>query len=285
MVEVKKILKEIYRKRENDVHKYDFGSVLVIGGSEIYSGSPAFNAIAALRGGADLAEVAAPERPANIIAGFSPDLITHQLKGKFLKREHLKQIHEISKNKTVVVIGGGLGREKDTLKAVRQFLSETKLPCVIDADAIHAVAGMEELLKEKKFIITPHAQEFFILTGEEVSGMLKEREKQVKKFAEKLGTTILLKGYVDIISDGTQVYLNKTGSSYMTKGGTGDVLAGVAGALLARGVGCFEAACCAAHLNGRAGEFAGRNFGDSMLASDLLDELSNEVSKKRLLGD
>ncbi|MCK4730401.1 MAG: NAD(P)H-hydrate dehydratase [Candidatus Aenigmarchaeota archaeon] len=285
MVEIKKILKEIYRKRENDVHKYDFGSVLVIGGSEIYSGSPAFNALAAIRSGTDLAEIAAPERSANIVAGFSPDLITHQLKGKFLKKEHLKQIHEISKNKTAVVIGGGLGREKDTLKAIRQFLSETKLPCVIDADAIHAITEGENLLREKKFIITPHAYEFFILTGEEVSGMLKEREKQVKKFAENLGTTILLKGYVDIISDGTQVYLNKTGSPYMTKGGTGDVLAGVTGALLAKGVGCFEAACCAAHLNGKAGELAGRNFGDSMLASDLLDELSREVSKKRLLGD
>jgi len=285
MVEVKKILKGIYRKRDNEVHKYDFGSVLVVGGSEVYSGSPAFNAIAALRSGADLVEIAAPERAANIVAGFLPDLITHQLKGKFLKKKHLKQIHEISENKTTVIIGGGLGREKDTLKAVRQFLAETKLPCVIDADAIHAIAGKEELLKKKKFIITPHTHEFFILTGEKVSGMLKEREKQVKKFAEKLGTIILLKGYVDIISDGTQVYLNKTGSPYMTKGGTGDVLAGVIGALLARGVGCFEAACCAAYLNGKAGEMAGRNFGDSMFASDLLDELSSEVSKKRLLGD
>ncbi len=285
MVEVKKILKEVYRNRIKDARKYDFGSVLVIGGSEVYSGSPAFNAIAALRSGADLVEIAAPERVANIVAGFSPDLITHQLKGKFLKREHLKQIREISKNKTAVVIGGGLGREKNTLKAVRNFLSETKLPCVIDADAIYAVARREDLLGGKKFIITPHAHEFFILTGEEVSGMLKEREKQVKKFAEKLGTTILLKGYVDIISDGNQVYLNKTGSPYMTKGGTGDILAGVAGALLARGVGCFESACCAAYLNGKAGELAGRNFGDSMLASDLLDELSREISKKRLLGD
>jgi len=285
MVEIKKILKELYRKRESNSHKYDFGSVLIIGGSEVYSGSPAFNAIAALRSGIDLAEIAAPERAANIIAGFSPELITYSLKGNFLKREHLKQIHEISKNKTAVDIGGGLGREKDTLKAVRQFLSETKLPCVIDADAIYAIANKAELLEGKKFIITPHAKEFFILTGEKVSGMLDEREKQVKKFAEKLGTTILLKGYIDIISDGTQIYLNKTGSPYMTKGGTGDVLAGIAGALLARGVSCFKSACCAAYLNGKAGEIAGRKFGDSMLASDLLDELSREIAKKRLLGD
>lgn len=278
MVEVIKELRKIYKKREKEVHKYNFGSLLVIGGSKIYSGSPTFNALAALRSGVDLVEIAAPERAANIIASFSPDLITHPLKGDFLKREHLKQIYKILENKTGFVIGGGLGREKETFKAVQKFLSEAKLPGVIDADAIYAVAEKPEIVREKNFVLTPHAYEFFILSGERVLDDLERRKNKVIKVARELKTTILLKGNIDIISDGNKIYLNKTGTPYMTKGGTGDTLAGICGALLARKVNCFESACCAAYINGRAGELASKKFRESFLASDLLNEIPRVIN-------
>ena len=278
MVEVIKELRKIYKKREKEVHKYNFGSLLVIGGSKIYSGSPTFNALAALRSGVDLVEIAAPERAANIIASFSPDLITHSLKGDFLKREHLKQIYKILENKTGFVIGGGLGREKETFKAVQKFLSEAKLPGVIDADAIYAVAEKPEIVREKNFVLTPHAYEFFILSGERVLDDLERRKNKVIKVARELKTTILLKGNIDIISDGNKIYLNKTGTPYMTKGGTGDTLAGICGALLARKVNCFESACCAAYINGRAGELASKKFRESFLASDLLNEIPRVIN-------
>jgi len=278
MVEVIKELRKIYKKREKEVHKYNFGSLLVIGGSKIYSGSPTFNALAALRSGVDLVEIAAPERAANIIASFSPDLITHPLKGDFLKREHLKKIYKILENKTGFVIGGGLGREKETFKAVQKFLSEAKLPGVIDADAIYAVAEKPEIVREKNFVLTPHAYEFFILSGERVLDDLERRKNQVIKVARELKTTILLKGNIDIISDGKHTYLNKTGTPYMTKGGTGDTLAGICGALLARKVNCFESACCAAYINGRAGELASKKFRESFLASDLLNEIPRVIN-------
>ena len=278
MVEVIKELRKIYKKREKEVHKYNFGSLLVIGGSKIYSGSPTFNALAALRSGVDLVEIAAPERAANIIASFSPDLITHPLKGDFLKREHLKQIYKILENKTGFVIGGGLGREKETFKAVQKFLSEAKLPGVIDADAIYAVAEKPEIVREKNFVLTPHAYEFFILGGERVLDDLERRKNKVIKVARELKTTILLKGNIDIISDGNKIYLNKTGTPYMTKGGTGDTLAGICGALLARKVNCFESACCAAYINGRAGELASKKFKESFLASDLLNEIPRVIN-------
>jgi len=278
MVEVIRELRKIYKKREKEVHKYNFGSLLIIGGSKIYSGSPTFNALAALRSGVDLVEIAAPERAANIIASFSPDLITHSLKGDFLKREHLKQIYKILENKTGFVIGGGLGREKETFKAVQKFLSEAKLPGVIDADAIYAVAEKPEIIREKNFVLTPHAYEFFILSGERVLDDLERRKNQVIKVARELKTTILLKGNIDIISDGKHTYLNKTGTPYMTKGGTGDTLAGICGALLARKVNCFESSCCAAYINGRAGELASKKFGESFIASDLLNEIPRVIN-------
>lgn len=279
MDKIKRKLREIYKKRDKKVHKYNFGSLLVIGGSKIYSGSPAFNALSALRSGVDLVEITAPERAANIIGGFSPDLITHLLKGDFLKTKHLKQIYKISKNKTGVIIGGGLGREKETFKAVQKFLSETKLPCVIDADAIHAIAGKKNIMSGKNFVITPHAHEFFVFSGEKILKDLEERKKQVKKLAKELKTTILLKGNTDIISDGNKIYLNKTGTPYMTKGGTGDTLAGIVGALLARKVKPFESAWCGAYINGKAGELASKKFGEGLLASDLLNEIPNVIKE------
>ncbi|MCK4428760.1 MAG: hydroxyethylthiazole kinase, partial [Candidatus Aenigmarchaeota archaeon] len=131
----------------------------------------------------------------------------------------------------------------------------------------------------KNFILTPHENEFFVLTGEKVLSDLKKRQEQVKRIAGELNTTILLKGNVDMISDGNKIHLNKTGSPFMTKGGTGDILAGICGALLTRGVDCFEAACCAAYINGKAGEIAGRKFGEGLLASDLLKEIPKVIKR------
>ena len=106
---------------------------------------------------------------------------------------------------------------------------------------------------------------------------LKERIKAVKKVAGDLKTTIILKGHVDIISDGKKTALNRTGSPYLTKGGCGDTLAGICGALPARGVDVFTAACAAAYVNGKAGEIAGKKFGEGLLATDLINSIPEAI--------
>ncbi|OYT43029.1 MAG: NAD(P)H-hydrate dehydratase [Candidatus Aenigmarchaeota archaeon ex4484_56] len=271
-------IKQIYRKRDRDVHKYDFGSLLIIGGSKIYHGAPLFNALGALRSGVDLVTVVSPERAANIIASYSPDLITYPLKGDYLNIAHIKEIKKLLKDKTGVVIGGGcIGRNKSTHEAIITILKDLKLPCVVDADAIHAVANNIHIIKNKNFVLTPHAYEFFILSGEKTSENMNERIKQVRKFAYEFKTTILLKGNTDIISNGEDICLNKTGTPYMTKGGTGDILAGICGSLLARGIDCFTSACYSAYINGKAGEKASRKYGEGMLASDILKEIPDVI--------
>ncbi|MBL7160273.1 MAG: hydroxyethylthiazole kinase, partial [Candidatus Aenigmarchaeota archaeon] len=102
---------------------------------------------------------------------------------------------------------------------------------------------------------------------------LKERQGMVQRFAKKLGCTFLLKGNVDIISDGKTTAVNKTGNPQMTAGGTGDVLAGIAGALLARGTTPFEAACAAAWINGSAGDLAAKEYGESLMAENVLEKI------------
>jgi NAD(P)H-hydrate epimerase len=275
----KNLLKTIYKKRDDWARKYNFGSLLVIGGSRVYSGSPAFNALAAYRAGVDLVTVAAPERAANIIASFSPDLITYPLRGDFLTRKHVPELLKLSHKKTACVIGGGLGREKETMLAVLEFIEKSGLPCVIDADAIHALQLKPEIAKNH--LITPHSREFFVLTGLQPTNHLNERIRYAEEAARKLQATILLKGHVDVIASDAYTAINKTGSVYMTKGGCGDVLAGVCGALLARGIDAFTAACAAAYINGLAGERAGKKYGEGLMASDLLKEITEAINRAR----
>jgi len=282
MIEVKKeILKEIFKEKPRDSIKYDWGLLLIIGGSDFYSGSPALAAMAAFKTGVDMVRIVAPKRAADIIASFSPNLAAYPLEGRWLNKNHLATLlamtetAKISARKNVtVVIGGGVGRTDETQEMILEYLKQISVPAVIDADAIYAISKNPKAISGKKFLITPHLYEFFILTGIDVkSKNEKERAEAVKEAAQKLKTTILLKGAVDIISDGTEVALNRTGSGYMTKGGCGDTLAGICGALMARGVSPFSAAQVGAYINGKAGELVSEKEKEGLLATDLIEAI------------
>jgi len=273
--EVKKsILKEIYKKRDPWSRKYNFGHLLVIGGSRNYSGSPAFNALAALRAGVDLVTIVAPERAANIIVSFKPDLIAYPLKCDYFSPKNLKEVLKFIEKKDAVVIGGGMTRSEKVVKFILEFLKQVEIPCVIDADAIHALAKDRSVIRGKKVIVTPHSYEFFILSGKKVGSDIEER---VRNLASEMNCVILLKGHVDVISDGENIAVNTTGSPYMTKGGMGDTLAGICGAYLARGINPFKAACAAAWVNGKAGELAAKKYKESLIASDIINEIPNVI--------
>ena len=282
MIEVtKNILKNIYKERPADVRKYDFGLLLVIGGSEFYSGSPALSALAAFKSGVDMVRIIAPKRAADIIASFKPDLAAYPLEGKWLERKHLATLigmtesaKTVARGNTAVVIGGGMGRSEEVQETILEYLSQVSVPAVIDADAIHALGKKPEIISGKNFLVTPHTYEFFVLTGKEIYQLPEqEKIKMVKAEAARLGTTILLKGKVDIISDGKEVALNKTGSPYLTKGGTGDTLAGICGALMARGIDPFTAAQAAAYINGKAGEIVAQRVKEGLLATELVEAI------------
>lgn len=271
------IVKKIYKKREAWSHKGEFGKLLVVGGSKLYSGSPAFNAMAAYRAGCDLVTIVAPERAANIAASFEPDIIAYPLKGNYIEKKHVKEIRSLMQTSSAMVIGGGITKEKKVLAAISMILKESEIPTVVDADGLYAV-------KKKlgqKFLLTPHSHEFFVLSGEKPSRFVNERLNKTKKLAEKIGCTVLLKGHIDTISDGKQTATSATGNPYMTKGGMGDTLAGICGALLARGASTFDAACCAAYINGLAGDIASKNFHEGLTASDLLWNIPKAIEQAR----
>ncbi len=277
MIKIKKgILKKVYKKRKPWSHKYDFGHLLIIGGSKLYSGSPVLAGLAALRTGVDLVTIIAPERAANIAASFSPDLVTYPLRGAYLNARHLRDLLKFTKGKTAVVIGSGLWRIKPVLDTVVEYMKNINLPCVVDADAIHAIATNKKI-NLKNCVITPHGNEFFTLSGIEPTTELDKRIEAVKKVAIEMRTIILLKGHVDIISDGAKVAINKTGSPYMTVGGTGDTLAGICGSLLAQGIDCFTAVCAAAYINGKAGDIAAKQLKQALTATDLIKALPKVI--------
>lgn len=286
MKEVKKeVLKNIFKERPKDSRKYDFGLLLVIGGSDFYSGSPALSALSAFRAGVDMVRVIAPKRAADIVASFTPDLASYPLPGSYLSQDDLPTLLSMteaarvsSKGGEAVVIGGGMGRTETTQKVILDYLSRIEIPAVIDADGIHAVSLKPEIISGKPFLLTPHSHEFFVLTGKNIDkASLEEKITAVRDEAAKLKTVILLKGEVDIISDGKEVSLNRTGSPLMTKGGMGDTLAGISGAMLARGIGVYQSAEASAYINGIAGEIAIKKYGESVMTTDLINAISEAL--------
>lgn len=274
----KSLIKKIYKKRPVDSHKGNFGNLLVIGGSRIYSGSPALVAMAAINSGSDLTMIMAPERAANIAATFGPDIITYPLKGNYFSERHVNDVKRVIEKYDAVTIGNGMCRESKILSAINstiKFLKSKDIPCVVDADAIHAVSKNKIL--NDNFVLTPHAIEFKALTGKKPPQEIEERIKAVEKAAKKYNCIILLKGHIDIISDGERTMLNKTGSPYLTKGGTGDVLTGICGALLARGVKHFYAACAAAYINGKAGQMAAKKYKESLMAINVIENIRKVI--------
>jgi len=282
----KKILTDIYKPRPKNAHKNDYGHLLVIGGNLQYTGAPALVSLAALRSGVDLITLAAPKRSANISAFFSPSIISYPLVGDFLSKRHLKILLGLSQKASAVTIGPGLGKEPETLETVLEFVLKINLPTVLDADGIYAFGNLKSKIlnlkfksKTLNFVFTPHQREFKALTGKVVVGKtLEQKAEIVKKQAKRLGAVILLKGSKDIITDGTKIYVNKTGSPYMTSGGTGDILCGVIGSLLAQGTASLKAALAGAYISGKAGKQAAKRYGPSLIAPDVVHAIPKAIS-------
>lgn len=272
-------LSNIYGTRPEWAHKGNFGNVLVVAGSKLYSGSATLAGVSALRAGADMVTVAAPTRAADVAAHTLPDLITYPLKGDYLSSRHLADIMDLVHVRSVnsMVIGCGMGRHNSTISVIKKLITKLTIPMVLDADGLYAISLNPEIVYGKHVILTPHAGELAILLGgKKVSVNFDERLVGAKEAAQKYRAVVLLKGHVDIITDGVNTITNNTGTPFMTKGGFGDTLCGIVAALLARGVGLFEAAHIGAYINGRAGEELG-SFGDSAVASDIFGTIGKVI--------
>jgi len=260
-------------RRDKDAHKGDHGRVLVVGGGP-YTGAPALSALAALRAGADLVDVAAPEEAAETVASYSPDLITHSLEGRRLKPRHVEEVAALADEADVTVVGPGARRGGRDVRS-RPPSPAALDSAVVDADALREIDAASD---DADVIATPHAGELERLGVDAPDGW-RERREVVEGFAASHGVVTLLKGRYDVVSDGDRTRVSRTGNPGMTVGGTGDVLAGVCAAFAARLDG-FDAACIGAFVNGRAGDAVVEENGYGMTATDLVDAVPGAVKTK-----
>lgn len=253
--------------RDPSSHKGENGELLVVGGGP-YTGAPALAAQAALRGGTDLVRVAAPESVAREVQGYSEALIVEALTGERLRPGHVDDLLGIAAQQDAVVLGPGLGDADETMAAVREFLSSYGGRAVVDADAL---AVVPEVDTDADLVCTPHRGELRAMGGPAVEDH--HDRDIIAEFAADLGHTLAVKGVFDVVTDGADTRVNRTGNPGMTVGGTGDVLAGVTGALVA-GLDPLQAAAIGAYANGRAGDLAVEDVGGYGLSpTDLLDRL------------
>ena len=268
-----------HKERSSDSHKGMSGSLLVVGGDETYSGAPALASLAAYRLGVDLVYTAVPESAAQAVASYSPSMITCKLEGERLTSENLSKIEKLLGKVSAVAIGPGLGMSDDTVDTVGklvEMVGKKGLPLVLDADGLKAYAKNPVKLGSPT-VFTPHGREFKLLTGENAEGTHLEKGGIVSEAARKLDGIVLLKGEVDVISDGEYTRYNWTGNPGMTVGGTGDVLTGLVGGYLAQKTEPFYAACSGAYLNGRAGDNVYEKKGYHIMPEDLLAEIPKVV--------
>ena len=253
--------------RDPASHKGDNGEVLVVGGGP-YTGAPALSAQAALRAGADLVRVAAPETVAREIQGYSENLIVREYDGDVLTPDHTEWLTDLAAGHDTVVVGPGLGDADATLSAVETLLTDFDGTAVVDADALSVVPDIDT---DAELICTPHQGELVGMGGE-TSDNWRERADLVERFAGDIGHTLLVKGADDVISDGERTRVSRTGNAGMTVGGTGDVLAGVTGAL-ACVLEPHDAASIGAYANGIAGDAVVEEYGTGLVATDLIDAI------------
>lgn len=277
-------------------NKGNFGHVLVVGGTfgsaGGKAGAPAMASLSAMRAGAGLVTAAVPAPALAVVASFAPELMTVPLAvtgaGQIAaKNVEKKRLFALMAGKTVLAIGPGLGQGAETAKFLTGLLSSTKIPAVIDADALNILAAKPALLKKlakgRTLVLTPHPGEMARLAGITIARVQANRLETVRNFAERMGVTLVLKGARTLIArpDGC-VAINTSGNPGMAKGGSGDVLTGLIAGLLAQYPhDPAQAVEAAVYLHGLAADLAVRE-GDqhTLLATDSLRQLAKAYKSR-----
>jgi hydroxyethylthiazole kinase-like uncharacterized protein yjeF len=271
------------RPRPADSNKGRFGHVLVIGGARGKSGAPSMSSVAALRTGAGLVTAAVAQSILPTVAAATPELMTMALlegdKGEISSRNLEPELLDpILEKKSVIAIGPGLGQEEEAVKFFLGLLERTRVPMVIDADALNAFAAHPDKLngRGRLLVLTPHPGEMARLVGKSIKDVEADREGIAQQFAMDHAVTLVLKGWRTIIAhpDG-RMALSTTGNPGMAKGGSGDILTGIVAAM----IGQYpeqpaEAVEAAVYLHGLAADFAVRRQDQhTLLAMDTVSHL------------
>ena len=264
--------------------KFTSGTVVVVGGSRGLTGAPSLAALAAMRAGAGYVTVAAP---GSLVLPFATRLLEAMFVGLpeddgALSPEALQDAVGAVAKADAVVLGPGLGRAEGTQALVRELVQRIDVPLVLDADALNALAGRLEELRHRRWptVLTPHAGELGRLLEVESAEVERARLHHVRAAAGKAKALVVLKGDDTLVSAPSgRVAISPGGAPALATAGTGDVLSGVTGAMLAKGLSPAHAACAAVLLHLRAGQRAAEPHGpDGVIASDVVAALPSALS-------
>jgi NAD(P)H-hydrate epimerase len=280
------------RPRDVNSNKGMYGHVLVVGGSYGTAGAPAMASLAALRTGAGLVTAAVPLSVVGLVAGIAAELMMAPLKegvegAVALENLAADGLEAVIKEKriSVVAIGPGLSKRGEASEFARRLVKETKLPMVVDADALNAFEGRAAELngQGRVMVLTPHPGEMARLAGMTIKEVEADRVGLARRFAMEHKVTLVLKGWRTLVAHpGGRVAVNTSGNPAMAKGGSGDILTGIVAAMLAQFAGSGDAddvaraVEAAVYLHGLAGDFAALAMDEhAVLATDTVTHLSD----------
>ena len=266
--------------REPDAHKGRFGHLLIVAGSLGKTGAAVLAGRAALRSGVGLCTIAAPASQQPVVAAQAPEYMTEALPetaARSLSLEARDRVLELARRMDAVALGPGLSLDPETQELARVLIREVERPLVADADALGALAGHLDLLRGAAGprALTPHPGEMARMLGVGTDAVQGDRIETPRAFARDHRVALALKGAGTVIGhpDG-HVVVNPTGNPGMAKGGSGDVLTGIVGALLARGLPPAAALDAGCYLHGLAGDLAAAARGEiAMIAGDIVESL------------
>ena len=269
-------VKQQLKPRDNFSNKYNHGTIFLVAGSYGMMGAAILAARGALRAGAGLVSVHAPQTGCTAIQTAVPEALFDADQGELVSTRIIPN-HKYS----IVALGPGMRTEDETVAAIDSFMKNYRQPCVFDADALNCIASKPMLIHNipKGSILTPHATEFDRLFGEH--SCEEERLRKAMDVSQLYGINIVLKGHhTMIIRPDEKVYINSTGNAGMATAGTGDVLTGVIAAMIAQGYPADKAAMIAVYAHGLAGDFAAETHGQyGLIASDVAANIGRALKE------
>ena len=275
-----KEIKKLLPPRRREFHKGEAGHVFVLAGSLGLTGASILASLAALRSGAGLVTLGIPKSLNAIVASRVTEAMTLPLpetKEKTLSLKGERIILSFCRKVKAVALGPGLSQNKGTKSLIKELIGKIKLPLVIDADGINALADEPRILKKRSFptVITPHPGEMSRLINIPVKKIQADRCRIAKKTASLFNVVVILKGYQTVVATPEgKLFLNPTGNPGMASGGMGDVLTGMIASFLAQGLSPFPAGKLAVYVHGLAADWVREAKGlRGLIATDIIEQI------------
>lgn len=267
-------VKSVFPKRNPNGHKGTFGKALLVCGSDTYRGAGLLATKSALRSGVGLVELFSSKAVCDASFTVCPE-------GIFTEINHSDPIKsseiilEKSKNANAILIGCGLGCNENTKVMVEQIVKFSEIPVIIDADGINSICTNKDVLLNAKaqVILTPHPAELGRFCQVSTDEICKNKLDYAIKTAEKYKCVVMAKGAGTYITDGETTFYSKTGNTALSKGGSGDILAGLVGGFVAQGIAPISACAVASFILGYTAEYATKNASErGVLGSDIISQ-------------